>query len=175
MSTDIDLDAVQRGVKLMERASATVYRRRHAWDAKPGWNWSSGHGSDYPWHNGVHGTARLDYSEDGRRYEVSVYTYSDGLRIFRKEYVTLDAALRNGTRVAGARPDPAAHVAAWNRRYPEGTPVRYWTGAREGEGAVGETRSAASVLEGHTAVVWVTGHSACVALSHVQPVRRMEA
>lgn len=170
--TDIDLDAVQRGVKLMERASVTIGNRRHSWGEKPGWNWSPGRGSDYPWHNGVHGTARLGYSENGLRYEVSVYTYGDGLRVFRKDYATLDAALRNGTRVAGAEPDPAEHAGAWNEEFPEGTPVRYWTGVRKGAGTAGETRSAATVLGGHTAVVWVTGHSACIALSHVQPVRQ---
>lgn len=58
----------------------------------------------------------------------------------------------------------------FNRRYPIGTPVRYWTGAREGEGRTGETRSAAEVFSGHTPVVWVTGLVGCVALSHVEPL-----
>lgn len=113
MSTDtIDLEAVQRGLKLIERARGTIYRRKYT--DKVGHNWSMGHGTDYPWHNGVHGTARLSYSEDGHRYEVSVYTYGGGLLVFRKEYATLDAALRNGTRTAASEPDPQAHVDAWN-------------------------------------------------------------
>lgn len=170
MSTDTyDLEAVQRGIKLMERATGAIYRRKYDLD-KPGWNWSTGHGSDYPWHNGVHGTALLSYSEDGRKYEVSVYTYGDGLRVYRKEFATLDAALRAGTREAAREPDPAARVDARNRLYPEGRAVRYWTGVREGSGLTGHTRSRAEVLGGHTAVVWVTGHGACIALTHVQPV-----
>jgi hypothetical protein len=58
---------------------------------------------------------------------------------------------------------------AWNVVCPEGTPVRYWTGAREGDGETGRTRSRATVLGGR-AVVWVTGHRAYIALTHVQPV-----
>lgn len=61
-----------------------------------------------------------------------------------------------------------AKADAWNARYPVGTPVRYWTGLREGPGKTGETRAAAEVLKGHTAVVWVTGLAGCVALSHVE-------
>jgi hypothetical protein len=64
----------------------------------------------------------------------------------------------------------AGKAAAWNASNPVGTPVRYWTGAREGEGQTGETRSTARVLGGHTAVVWVTGHDACIALTHVDPI-----
>jgi hypothetical protein len=63
----------------------------------------------------------------------------------------------------------ADKASAWNAAHPEGTYVRYWTGAREGAGQTGRTRSTARVLGGHTAVVWVTGHGACIALTHVQP------
>lgn len=56
----------------------------------------------------------------------------------------------------------------FNQKYPVGTRVRYWTGLREGEGRVGKTRSAAEVLSGHTAVVWVEGCRGCVALTHVE-------
>jgi hypothetical protein len=58
----------------------------------------------------------------------------------------------------------------WNRRFPVGTRVRYWTGVREGLGKVSKTRTVAQVLEGHTAVVWLEDHIACVALSHVEPI-----
>ena len=57
----------------------------------------------------------------------------------------------------------------FNAKHPVGTPVRYWTGLREGEGRVGKTRSSAEVLSGHTAVVWVEGCRGCVALTHVEP------
>lgn len=64
---------------------------------------------------------------------------------------------------------PTTTVARWNKAHLVGTPVRVWTGAREGDGTPTRTRSAASVLGGHTAVVWVEGHGACIALTHVDP------
>ena len=66
--------------------------------------------------------------------------------------------------------------AQWfNRAYPVGTPVEYWTGAREGVGKVSRTRSIATVLGGHTAVVWVAGEAGCIALSHVEPITTRRA
>lgn len=59
-------------------------------------------------------------------------------------------------------------VDAFNAAHPVGTRVRFWTGLREGEGKVSTTRSDAQALSGHTAVVWLTGVSGCVSLSHVQ-------
>ena len=53
--------------------------------------------------------------------------------------------------------------------WPIGTTVRYWTGAREGAGALGRTRGTPH-LRGQTPVVFVTGHGAYIALTHVQPV-----
>lgn len=60
----------------------------------------------------------------------------------------------------------------FNARYPVGTPVIAYPGARpeddpNGERLVTRTRSRAEVLGGHTDVVWVDGHSACIALTHV--------
>lgn len=65
----------------------------------------------------------------------------------------------------------AATVEEWNTSHPVGTPVRYWTWTREGDGQVGETRSAARLLGGNTPVVWVTGHPACITLTHVAPLQ----
>lgn len=53
-------------------------------------------------------------------------------------------------------------------KYPVGTPCRYWTGAREGEGKQGTIRSAWAILGGHTVVVWIEGCSGCVAETHVE-------
>jgi hypothetical protein len=64
---------------------------------------------------------------------------------------------------------PSTTAARWNAAHPVGTPVRVWPGFREGVGTLTRTRSAASVLGGHTAVVWVDGEGACIALSHVEP------
>ncbi|MGW1160429.1 hypothetical protein ACWD48_19855 [Streptomyces sp. NPDC002519] len=66
----------------------------------------------------------------------------------------------------------AAAVDAWNAAHPAGTPVIAYPGCRpEFDGnatrIVTSTRSKATVLGGHTAVVWVHGHSACIALSHI--------
>ncbi|MEU6543960.1 hypothetical protein [Streptomyces sp. NPDC046859] len=63
----------------------------------------------------------------------------------------------------------------FNARYPVGTPVFAYPGARPEDfpndrRLVTRTRSKASVLGGHTDVVWVDGHSACIALSHVDVV-----
>ena len=65
------------------------------------------------------------------------------------------------------QPNQQKLVDTWNRDCPVGTPVRYWTGVREGEGKQSKTRSAAKLLGGHMAVVWIEGVSGCVALSHV--------
>lgn len=65
---------------------------------------------------------------------------------------------------------PRAVVAAWNERYPVGTLVHYWRGARHGEPRTGTTRSAAWPLGGHTPVVAIGGTSGAIALTHVQPL-----
>lgn len=67
----------------------------------------------------------------------------------------------------------------FNALYDVGVPVFAYPGARpEGHGdvtrLVTRTRSRASVLGGHTDVVWVDGYSACIALSHVDPVSEAE-
>lgn len=64
----------------------------------------------------------------------------------------------------------------FNARYPVGTPVVAYPGCRpedcpSDERLVARTRSVAQVLGGHTDVVWVDGHSACIALTHVDPFR----
>lgn len=71
-------------------------------------------------------------------------------------------------------PPAAAQATAWNRFYedrglsPIGAPVRYWTGDRTGPGKPGTVKHAAQVLGGHTAVLWVEEHGACIALTHVE-------
>ncbi|MEV3947012.1 hypothetical protein AB0K57_05025 [Streptomyces halstedii] len=62
----------------------------------------------------------------------------------------------------------------WNAQYPVGTPVTAYPGCRPEDAPtctqlVTHTRTAASVLGGHTAVVWVDGHSSCISLTHVDP------
>lgn len=68
----------------------------------------------------------------------------------------------------------ARDVERWNRLYPEGTKVTAYPACRPevhpgDEQLATRTRSKAVVLGGHTAVVWVEGHSACISLSHVDP------
>jgi hypothetical protein len=67
----------------------------------------------------------------------------------------------------------------FNARYSVGTPVLAYPGCRPEDDRnatrlVTRTRSKASVLGGHTDVVWVDGHSACIALSHVDVVTEDE-
>lgn len=69
-----------------------------------------------------------------------------------------------------ARPSPAQQargVTLWNERHRVGQLVMYWAGAVQGPGRVTRTRSPAQVMGGHTAVVWLEGQPACVALDHV--------
>lgn len=73
---------------------------------------------------------------------------------------------------------PATTVARWNRLHPVGTPVVAYPGCRPEDGPdehlVTRTRSKAEVLGGHTAVVWVEGHGACIALTHVDPTHNAQ-
>jgi hypothetical protein len=62
------------------------------------------------------------------------------------------------------------HADRWNVEHPIGTPVRYWTGVREGEGRESKTRTVAQLLSGRTPVVWVEDHGSCIALTHVEPL-----
>lgn len=62
----------------------------------------------------------------------------------------------------------AAQAHAFNAVHKVGTRVRYWRGARDGDGLVGKTADKAYVLSGHTAVVHIEGCSGCIALSHVE-------
>jgi hypothetical protein len=57
----------------------------------------------------------------------------------------------------------------FNSRYPVGTEVEYHPIIDEPEHRIRKTRSKASVLSGHTAVVWLEGESGCVCLEAVVP------
>jgi hypothetical protein len=72
--------------------------------------------------------------------------------------------------IAKRRREADRAVSQFNVKNPVGTQVRYWTGFREGDGIVSKTKTAAQVLGGHTAVVWVEGEASCISLSHIQPV-----
>ncbi|MEU2340113.1 hypothetical protein ABZ608_42420 [Streptomyces sp. NPDC013172] len=71
------------------------------------------------------------------------------------------------------------NAAEFNALYEVGVPVFAFPGARPEDDAkatrlVTRTRSKASLLSGHTDVVWVDGHSACIALTHVDVVTEAE-
>lgn len=57
---------------------------------------------------------------------------------------------------------------AFNAKYPIGTPVRYWPGAKIGAGTASVTRRAAWMLGGHSAVVSVEGYAGGIALTHIE-------
>jgi hypothetical protein len=67
-------------------------------------------------------------------------------------------------------------VDEWNANHPIGTPVRYYAriNPREDPRGIYKTRSEASVLGGHTPVVWLDGKSGCVALEACEPVSEAE-
>lgn len=61
-----------------------------------------------------------------------------------------------------------AIVERFNRKHPIGSRVRCWSGLRSGASIDTKTRSPASLLGGHTPVVWVEGHAGCISLAHVE-------
>lgn len=58
-------------------------------------------------------------------------------------------------------------VAGFNAAHPVGTPVRYWSGRRFGDGQISRTREPACMMSGHGSV-WLEGVSGSIALSHVE-------
>jgi hypothetical protein len=69
------------------------------------------------------------------------------------------------------RPDPEAlqrQCDAFNERYPVGQAVTLRKDG--GDGIDTRTRSAAQVLSGHTAVIWLEGVAGCYLLDRVAPV-----
>ena len=66
------------------------------------------------------------------------------------------------------------NAAEFNARYPVGTPVIAYPGVRPedgpGERLITRTRSEAQLFCGHTDVVWVDDHGACIAIDHVDVV-----
>lgn len=71
--------------------------------------------------------------------------------------------------------EQAAAVERWDRNVPRGTPVRYWPGTKDDPPRYGKTCTAAYLLGGHTAVVWITTARGCIALSHVEVVEEVYA
>lgn len=65
--------------------------------------------------------------------------------------------------------DLQQQVDEWNELYPPGTEVVLTDD--EGQQQLTSTRSAAEVLSGHTAVIWVEGISGCYLLDRIQPRR----
>lgn len=64
-------------------------------------------------------------------------------------------------------------VAAFNRIAPAGTSVS--VRRDNGTSEITKTTSAASVLSGHTAVVWLEGISGCYLLERVSPIAKVIA
>lgn len=74
------------------------------------------------------------------------------------------------------RPDPAAlqkQCDAFNARCPIGQPVHVRRDS--GETVYTVTRSAAEVLSGHSAVIWLEGISGCYLLDRVTPCSTVPA
>lgn len=106
-----------------------------------------------------------------RRAGIGTLTWDDGRLVEIYTGIEIDIGIVVRRRETQTAPTPAQAAAkTWNERHPEGTPVSYWTGERDGAGKTGVTRSPAMVLGGHTAVVWVTGEPSCIALTHVEPI-----
>jgi hypothetical protein len=56
----------------------------------------------------------------------------------------------------------------WNRACPIGTLVQYHPVIGEPAYRLRKTKTQASILSGHTAVIWLEGESGCVALDAVE-------
>ena len=67
------------------------------------------------------------------------------------------------------RKNPEKEVAAWNAKVGVGDTVEY-RGYPEAEPQIFTTRTAAEVLSGHTAVVWLNGKSGCVCVDACRKV-----
>lgn len=61
-----------------------------------------------------------------------------------------------------------AQASKWNEKHPIGTKVNFHPLIGRPESRPGVTRSAATVLSGHTAVVWLEGEAGCVALDALE-------
>jgi hypothetical protein len=66
-------------------------------------------------------------------------------------------------------------VDRFNARYPVGTRIRYWkaAGGKHQPSRMTRTVTRASVLSGHTPVVWVEGETGCISLTQVAPIRQL--
>ena len=67
------------------------------------------------------------------------------------------------------RPNPQKAVDDWNARVPVGAIVEYSEVCGDPPETF-TTSTAAEVLGGHTAVVWLNGKSGCVRISHCTPI-----
>jgi hypothetical protein len=67
-------------------------------------------------------------------------------------------------------PATTSEVATWNQAHPVGTPVRYWPGAKTGEGLKSKTRTAAWLLSSGAAVVSVDDYAGGIWLAHIEVI-----
>jgi len=67
------------------------------------------------------------------------------------------------------RLNPQKEVDAWNARVKVGATVTY-AEVRGEDTKQYKTATAAEVLSGHTAVVWLHGRNGCVCVSHCKPI-----
>lgn len=70
------------------------------------------------------------------------------------------------TTTAPPLPSPARQVEQWNKRVAVGDWVEYRSVKDLSAPQRFQTRSEATVLSGHTAVVWLAGKSGCVCIDH---------
>lgn len=69
------------------------------------------------------------------------------------------------------RINPQRQCDEFNAKYAIGTAVRFYPIIGGTESRPGNTSTVASVLGGHTAVIWLTSERGCVALASVQVVQ----
>ncbi|MFD8335514.1 hypothetical protein ACFV42_23070 [Streptomyces solisilvae] len=106
---DADLDAIARGMALVDKAIAKIERDRLTDREGDGWNVEypvrTAQGSPYV--NGVTCTVRLSYTDDGTRFDLRAYDYRTGAEVARTSRKGLKSALATGKRMA-SEPVPKA-------------------------------------------------------------------
>lgn len=156
--------------------------RRIQRDRSKGWRMPEntvyvGNGSSW-----ASGSRWRDLLEDGydrkTAHQVAMEAFEDNLAMNDWEYPSASAivsGLRGKNLACWCQLQYGCHAdlllkAANGDRLPEGTPVRFWPGARTGEGMLSITRTPIWKVGSGTEVVSVEGCPGGIALTHIEPV-----
>lgn len=135
-------------------------------------------GNGSAWANGWSWRDLLEDGNDRRSaHRIAMEAFDDNLAMKDCPYPSAEeiAAKLRGKNLACWCPEQYdCHAdlllrAANGDRLPEGTPVRFWPGARVGEGRLSVTRTPIWKMGSGTEVVSVEGYPGGIALTHIEP------